>query len=54
MPEVTGNLQFGMIEIGSFLGFAGVFAFIVSTVLGKAKIIPVNHPYLVESIGHHF
>ena len=54
MPQVTGKLQFGLLEIGSFLGYAGLFALIVSISLGKARIIPINHPYLGESLEHHF
>lgn len=53
-PAVTGELNFGLLEIGSFIGYAGLFALIVSISLGKARIIPVNHPYLGESLEHHF
>lgn len=52
MPGVTGLNTIGFIEIGSFLGFAGVFIFAVSRSLSKANIIPVNHPYLDESLLH--
>lgn len=54
IPGTTGLLRFGWIEAGLFLGFAGLFAFIVATVLSKAKLIPSNHPYLEESLDHHF
>lgn len=54
IPGITGVLKFGWIEAGLFLGYAGLFAFIVATSLSKAKIMPVNHPYLDESIHHHF
>ena len=54
IPGTTGLLKFGMIEAGIFLGYAGLFALVVATALGKAKIIPLNHPYLEESLNHHF
>jgi hypothetical protein len=54
IPGTTGKLQFGFIEAGLFAGFAGLFAFIVASVLGKSKLIPPNHPYLEESTEHHF
>jgi hypothetical protein len=54
IPGTTGVLRFGLIEAGMFLGFAGLFALIVTTTLSKAKIVPVNHPYLEESLNHRF
>ena len=54
IPGTTGLLRFGLIEAGLFLGFAGLFAFIVATALSKAKLIPSNHPYLEESLEHRF
>lgn len=54
MPAVSGELSFGWIEAGTFLGFAGLFAFVVSTALAKAALVPHNHPYLVESLEHEF
>jgi len=54
MPGTTGVLQFGFVEAGMFLGYAGLFALVTATALGKAKIIPANHPYIDESLNHHF
>ncbi len=54
IPGTTGLLRFGLVEAGLFLGFAGLFAFIVATALSKAKLIPSNHPYLEESLEHRF
>lgn len=53
-PDVTGQNNFGLLEVGAFLGFAGLFIFIVATRLSKAALIPKNHPYLEESLKHHF
>ena len=54
IPGTSGVLKFGWTEIGSFLGYAGLFSLIVATSLSKAKILPANHPYLEESLNHHF
>lgn len=54
MPTLTDKLKLGWIEIGLFIGFAGLFAFVVGTALSKSKLIPQNHPYLQESIEHQF
>jgi hypothetical protein len=54
IPGTTGKLQFGLLEAGIFLGYAGLFALVTAYTLGKANIIPTNHPYLEESIHHHF
>jgi len=36
------------------LGFVGLFLFVVAKNLAKRKtIIPVNHPYIEESLLHH-
>ena len=57
MPAVAKSAGFppsdiGFIEIGTFLGFLGIFAFVVSRALSKAPLIAKNHPYLQESIAH--
>ncbi|MEN8224733.1 MAG: quinol:cytochrome C oxidoreductase [Bacteroidota bacterium] len=48
-----GALQIGLIEIGSFLGFLGLFALVVAYSLSKAPLLQKNHPYLEESMKHH-
>ena len=53
-PDVVGQNSFGLLEVGAFLGFIGLFIFIVATRLSKAPLIPKNHPYLDESLKHHF
>jgi len=52
-PRTVFAAKFGIVEIGSFIGFWGLFIFIVARSLAKANIIPVNHPYLDESLHHH-
>jgi len=45
--------NFGMLEIGMFLLFLGVFVFTVLKALGKAPLVQKNHPYLEDSKHHH-
>ena len=52
-PAITITPVFGFIEIGAFLGFAGLFALVFGYTLSKAAMIPANHPYLEESLYHH-
>jgi hypothetical protein len=54
IPGITGILKFGWIEAGMFLGYVGIFAFIVASALSRAKAMPINHPYLEESLEHRF
>lgn len=54
IPGTTGQLKYGWIEAGLFVGFAGLFSLVVATALSKANLIPSNHPYLEESTEHHF
>lgn len=53
-PNVVHETKFGLLEIGAFLGYAGIFSLVVSTWLAKAGLVPKNHPYLQESLHHHF
>lgn len=52
MPGSTGVNVIGFVEIGSYLGFFGLFMFIVSRSLSKAQLVPKNHPFLQESVAH--
>ena len=54
MPGTTGSLQFGFIELGSFLGYGGLFALVTGYFLSRSPLIPKNHLYLKESLEHHF
>ena len=53
-PATVGEAKFGLIEVGMFLGFFGLFSFVVINYLAKANLVPKNHPLLNESIHHHF
>jgi len=52
MPDITKTPKFGIIEIGTLIGFAGLFMFVVGKALTKAPLIPKNHPYIEESLYH--
>ncbi|SER09281.1 quinol:cytochrome C oxidoreductase [Pedobacter rhizosphaerae] len=47
-----GSNGFGVIEIGTALGFVGLFTFTVLTALSKKPLIAKNHPFLQESLHH--
>jgi len=53
-PATVHEAKFGLLEIGTFAGYLGFFAWVVSTWLAKANLVPKNHPYIEESIYHHF
>ena len=53
MPgTVAEHRGFGLIEIGTFIGFAGLFSFLMLAQLSKKSLVPVNHPFLEESLNH--
>jgi hypothetical protein len=43
----------GFLEIGTFIGFLGLFFFFVFSRLEKASLVPRKDPYLMESLAHH-
>ena len=45
--------KFGYLELGIFIGYAGLFAFLVLKALSKAPLYARNHPYMEESLHHH-
>lgn len=53
MPGTYGKFHIGFIEIGTFLGFAGMFAWVVGKSLTRAPLVARNHPYLEECLHHH-
>lgn len=55
MPgTVHGNWHLSWMEIGTALGFLGLFLFVVNRALTKAPLMVQKHPYLDESVHHHF
>ena len=48
----VGERGFNHIEIGTFIGFAGLFTFLMLKGLSKAPLLQKNHPYLEESLHH--
>ena len=50
---VSGFTIPGLLEIGTFIGFMCLFLYIIYTVLSKARLVPVNDPYISESLNHH-
>ena len=55
MPSTAKEARgFGVEEIGIFVGFAGLFTFLVLTALSKfSSLVPKKHPFLEESLHHH-
>ena len=47
------ELRIGFIEIGSFLGYVGLFALVFAWSFSKRPMVPVNHPLLEESLKSH-
>jgi len=53
MPGTVGDkADFGLLEIGTTMAFAGIFIYTVLHSLSKANLYPLNHPYLLESANH--
>lgn len=46
------NPGIGIIEVGVFATFAGIFLLVVFNALSKANLVPLKHPYLDESLHH--
>jgi len=43
----------GVLDLGSMLGFLGLFLFVTFSSLSRASLYPKNDPYLAESEHHH-
>jgi hypothetical protein len=55
MPgTVHGAHHLGFIEIGTALGFLGLILFVIHRALSKAPLMVQKHPYLDESVHHHY
>lgn len=54
MPgTVGGQWSLGLIELGTLLGFVGLFINVVFRTLTKAPLVPKNHPMFLESKYFH-
>ncbi|MCC9166122.1 quinol:cytochrome C oxidoreductase [Pontibacter harenae] len=54
MPgTLRGDAGIGLIEIGTTITFLGIFLLAFTKGLTKASLVPVNHPFLEESVHHH-
>jgi hypothetical protein len=53
MPGSYGELKFGFVEIGLWLGYAGIFVMLIFETLRRAPLVPLKHPHLNESFHHH-
>ncbi len=47
------HLNIGFIEIGGFLGFVGLFAYVLAWSLSRKPLVAKNHPLLNECMEHH-
>ncbi len=45
--------RLGLIDIGLFLTYAGMFTYIVFNALSKAPLLPVGHPFAKETLYHN-
>jgi hypothetical protein len=50
---VAGFSMPGLLELGTFIGFLGLFLYVSLSVLSKSALVPKNDPYLDESLHHH-
>ncbi len=50
---VPGFTLPGLLELGTFTGFLGLFGYFVFKKLTEAPLEPANDPYLEESLHHH-
>ena len=53
IDQVSGRPKgFGFVEIGTAIGFVGLFTFLVMSKLSKHALAPKHHPLLDESLHH--
>ena len=54
MPPLSGgNPVFGLWEIGVIAGAAGLFFLVLFRAFARARMVPVNDPFLGESLHYH-
>lgn len=53
-PGIMGkDWHLGFVELGTMVGFLGLFIWSTLSELSKATLVPKNHPMLQESLHHH-
>lgn len=53
MPGAVESFwNIGLLEIGFFITFLGIFLYVVLLGLTRANLVPLKHPYLEESLHH--
>lgn len=53
MPQAHESFGISWMDIGLFLGFLGFFSFAVRRFLSRHNTVPVNDPFLHETMHHH-
>jgi hypothetical protein len=49
---LAGFTMPGLLELGTMLGFLGLFLYFVFNQLSKASLVPARDPYIQESVHH--
>jgi hypothetical protein len=53
-PGIMGkDWHLGFVELGTMVGYLGLFIWSTLSELSKATLVPKNHPMLQESLHHH-
>ncbi len=52
-PNFEDHVVFGPVEVGTFVGFLGLFLFCVFKFLTKYSAVPTKDPRLHEALDHH-
>lgn len=47
------HLTFSWVELGSFIGFCGLFLFLTTRFLSRHNLVPIKDPRIHESLSHH-
>jgi hypothetical protein len=52
-PNYKDHVAFSLLEIGTFIGFLGLFLFLMTRFMSKNALIPIKDPRIHESLNHH-
>lgn len=52
-PNYKDHVVFSWMEVGVFVGFLGLFLFMVARFLSRNNLVPLKDPRIHESLGHH-